>query len=660
MSRLLLLLALLGSLGVEAAPAPSVRRLALLVGVNDGGAGRSRLRYAATDAQSFSQVLGELGGVAASDRLLLLETGRAGLLEGFSRLGRLVESSRSSGASRVEVLLYYSGHSDEEGLLLQGERLTYGELRRALEALHADVRIAVLDSCASGAFARRKGGSPRPAFLVDTGSRVSGQAILTSSGEDEASQESDRLGGSFFTHHLVSGLRGAADITGDGRVTLNEAYQFAFHETLSRTERTRYGAQHPAYNIELAGTGDVVMTDLRSTSAALVLTDSLKGRLFVRDAAGRLVLELLKHEGRPTELGLAPGRYQVRRELDGALSEASFVLTEGRRTTLATESFTAIQGELTVSRGVTGGEDAPLEATPRDRVRLAFNLGLVPGVSTNVLLAGHQEVENQWALGLMNHAAALAGGASLGLLSNAYDARASGFLAALGANVVGGRMTGVQTSMAFNHARELTGLQLSLINVAGDVTGAQVGLINVAGDVRGTQVGLVNVAREMRGVPLGLLSLSRPGRFYVELWASDIQLANVGVKLGGRHFYTTFTAGLGPDTRLQHFSFGWGLGAHLPLPPESRFWVDVDAVAHNLSSFQRPLDGGNQLLQGRVMVGVRLLSRLSVFIAPTYNVYFALTPEERWELVPLGSRERSLGRDGTLRHWPGVQVGLRL
>jgi hypothetical protein len=205
MIRLLLLLALLGSTGVGATPTPSVRRLALLVGVNDGGSGRLRLRYATTDAQSFSQVLGELGGVAPADRLLLLETGRAGLLEGFSRLGHLVESSRASGASRVEVLLYYSGHSDEEGLLLKGERLTYGELRRALEGVRADVRIAVLDSCASGAFARRKGGSPRPAFLVDAGNRVSGQAILTSSGEDEASQESDRVGGSFFTHHLVSG-----------------------------------------------------------------------------------------------------------------------------------------------------------------------------------------------------------------------------------------------------------------------------------------------------------------------------------------------------------------------------------------------------------------------------------------------------------------------
>ena len=67
---------------------------------------------------------------------------------------------------------------------------------------------------------------------------------LTSSSAEETAQESDRLKGSFFTHYLVSGMRGAADVSRDGKVTLNEAYQFAFHETLAQTVDTRSGAQH--------------------------------------------------------------------------------------------------------------------------------------------------------------------------------------------------------------------------------------------------------------------------------------------------------------------------------------------------------------------------------------------------------------------------------
>src|SRR5207253_2498641 len=114
--------------------------------------------------------------------------------------------------------------------------LDYGALRKAIEAVPADVRVAVLDSCASGAFARSKGGQFLPAFLSDASSQVRGQAILTSSSETEVAQESDRIGSSFFTHHLLAGLRGAADTSHDGRVTLNEAYQYAYDETLSRTE----------------------------------------------------------------------------------------------------------------------------------------------------------------------------------------------------------------------------------------------------------------------------------------------------------------------------------------------------------------------------------------------------------------------------------------
>ena len=130
-----------------------------------------------------------------------------------------------------------------------------------VDDIPADVRIAILDSCSSGVLTRGKGGTRRAPFLMDTSVDVQGHAFLTSSSEDEVAQESEGLGGSFFTHYLTSGMRGAADASGDGKVTLNEAYQFAFHETLGGTVDTRGGAQHPAYDIQLSGTGDVVMTD---------------------------------------------------------------------------------------------------------------------------------------------------------------------------------------------------------------------------------------------------------------------------------------------------------------------------------------------------------------------------------------------------------------
>ena len=138
-----------------------------------------------------------------------------------------------------------------------------------------------------------------------------GYAFLTSSSENEAAQEADHLKGSFFTNALLTGLRGAADVSGDGKVTLGEAYQFAFSETIAQTAVTQAGAQHPAYDIKMAGTGDVVMTDVRENSASLILGPEYDGRFLVMDTHRRLIAELVKPAGRRIELGLEPGQYQV-------------------------------------------------------------------------------------------------------------------------------------------------------------------------------------------------------------------------------------------------------------------------------------------------------------------------------------------------------------
>ncbi|MEO1172273.1 MAG: caspase family protein, partial [Myxococcota bacterium] len=221
----------------------TVRRVALMVGTNDGGPGRVRLRYATSDAEALTRVLERLGGIRKQDRVTLTSPSSGELRAALADLASRVARERAAG-TRVEALFYYSGHSNESALLLGQETFAYSELRTALAALDADVRVAILDSCASGALTRMKGGKKREPLSLDESAQVKGSAILTSASATEAAQESDQLGGSFFTHYLVSGLRGAADSDGDGRITLTEAYQFAYQETLRRTEKTQAGAQH--------------------------------------------------------------------------------------------------------------------------------------------------------------------------------------------------------------------------------------------------------------------------------------------------------------------------------------------------------------------------------------------------------------------------------
>jgi len=365
----------------DARAAGTLQRFVLAAGANYGGADRPLLKYGVSDAERFARVLVELGGVAADRAIVLREPKLRDLLQALDQMSaRVTEARRAAagnGGGRVEVVVYYSGHADEKGLLLAEDRYSYRTLRDRLDQIPADVRIAVLDACASGAFTRRKGGRVRAPFLVDESASMRGYAFLTSNTETEAAQESDRIGASYFTHYLVSGLRGAADMSGDGKVTLNEAYQFAFNETVGGTVQTRGGAQHPSYDIDLSGSGDVVITDVRQTTATLVLGEELEGRFFIRNAAQQLVVELYKPAGRRTELGLEPGSYEIRVERGRTLLVGKTVLVDGGRLALDPAHLRVTTGEVTRRRGY---EPPPYAVAGRNR--LEFLAGMAPGGET--------------------------------------------------------------------------------------------------------------------------------------------------------------------------------------------------------------------------------------------------------------------------------------
>jgi len=292
----------------------ALRRYALIIGSNNGGgSGRDQLRYAGRDAATVADVLQQLGGVRDPDLALLSEPDPRALDRAFDGLSRRIRDERKRG-QRVELVVYYSGHADEAGILIGGARYDYARLRQRIRAVPADVHIAVVDSCASGSFTRIKGGRKMPSFLHDSSNQVAGFAFLSSSSADEDAQESDRIGASFFTYFFVAGLRGAADRNRDGKITLTEAYQFAYEHTLGRTQNTAHGPQHPAYDMHLSGTGDVVITDLRSTESALVLPAALRGQVTVVDKTGRVAVELTKEAGEPLSLALPNETYTVRVE----------------------------------------------------------------------------------------------------------------------------------------------------------------------------------------------------------------------------------------------------------------------------------------------------------------------------------------------------------
>ncbi len=358
------------------------QRFLLVTGSNFGGTDRPMLRYAISDAERFARVMADLGGIEPQNTKMLKEPKVSDLVEAFDWLNRRVNETRGGiglAGNRTEILIYYSGHADEKGLLLGDDRYSYQSLRERLDEIAADVRIAVLDACASGAFTRLKGGMARKPFLVDRSADMQGHAFLTSSAETEVAQESDRLQASYFTHYLLSALRGAADGNADSRITLNEAYQFAFQETLGHTVNSQGGAQHPSYDIKLSGSGEVTITDLRRTTATLGLGASLEGRIFVRHLRPEPVAELYKPQGRVVDLGLEPGGYEVRVERPPMAWLAKAEIGKGKRLELELDQFTPTKAEPTRNRGF---GPPSFSVAGRNRLEMRFGMWRAGGSSS--------------------------------------------------------------------------------------------------------------------------------------------------------------------------------------------------------------------------------------------------------------------------------------
>src|SRR6267154_5712888 len=211
------------------------RRFALVVGETKGGAGTRPLRYAERDARRMHAILTRLGGVRPEDARLLTAATADEVRAAIADLSARAEQAKARGDETV-LLVYYSGHAKDGDLRLGDTRMSLLELRDSLRNAPADVRIGLLDSCQSGAITRAKGVRTAPSFDVQqaqaASTRPRGLVLIASSSADEESQESDDIGASFFTHYLARGLLGDADASGDGKVTLAEAYTYAYARTV--------------------------------------------------------------------------------------------------------------------------------------------------------------------------------------------------------------------------------------------------------------------------------------------------------------------------------------------------------------------------------------------------------------------------------------------
>ena len=364
----------IGSASASPESVPHLRRVAIVIGANDPPPGHQALRFAHDDANQMSDVLRRVGQFA--DVRVLLDPHPSELL---ALVQEVDDQARAAGGDGL-VLFYYSGHSDGQSIFPHGEKLAIADVRDRLAHMDARIRVGILDTCRGGGWTQTKGLTVGPALdpidLLDVATE--GTALIASSAGLENAHETDAVRGSFFTHHLAAGLLGAADHSGDGEVTLQEAFDYAKDRTVRDTALLAPTPQHPSFDIKLHGRQDIVLASLRASSSALEIA-APRALLQVVHLDSGLIIAEAPPSTKPLRLAVAPGQYLVRR-VDAGQVWAKQVTVGPGETIKVSETELELSGNPTIAvKGVEPIERA--SSLPKGWWSLQLAAGVTTGPS---------------------------------------------------------------------------------------------------------------------------------------------------------------------------------------------------------------------------------------------------------------------------------------
>jgi hypothetical protein len=337
-----------------------VERFAVIIGNNAGNNDEIQLRYAESDADKISDVLKNVGGFSP-ENVIVIKAERAPAIErAIIATNDRVRAAITRPHTQAMLFVYFSGHADGSTIHLSGSALDLSIVEQLVRSSAARFRVLVLDACRSGVLTRVKGGTPAPPFLAKLEAQLDseGAVFLTSSSSNEDAQESDELRGSFLTHYLRSALLGAGDDDGDGKVTLEEAYRYAYLWTLNATSRTWAGTQHPTFQYDVRGQGAIVITEPRAhqgNRATVAFPGPHDYLVMLSDSRGAVVGEVVAlAAGR--SLNLKPGRYFVRGRAKDHLLEGEVTAEAGQTTEVRDNALQRVEYARLVRKG---GDVAP-------------------------------------------------------------------------------------------------------------------------------------------------------------------------------------------------------------------------------------------------------------------------------------------------------------
>jgi Caspase domain len=229
------------------------------------------------------------------------------------------------------LVLYFSGHGvrDEIGSLylavkntirtrLRSTAIRTDYLREAMDQSRSRRQVLILDCCNSGAFPQGTKAEVGGPMGMTRAFQGYGRFVLTASDATQFAWEGNKVIGqtenSLFTHFLVKGLEGEADSDGDGTITVDELYDYAYEE-ISRVTPNQTPTKSASKQ-----EGEIVLRQITRLEQIkpISLPDELieateDSRTFVREGAVQQLEKLLSGKN----LGLARSAREVLVRMEG-------------------------------------------------------------------------------------------------------------------------------------------------------------------------------------------------------------------------------------------------------------------------------------------------------------------------------------------------------
>lgn len=208
----------------------------------------AKLTAPGKDAEEFAQVLRELAGF---DVQIMLN-------EAENQTSRVIARFFANRKQNDLLLLYFSGHgirneqgqlflatTDTEMNILEASSIAAEFVTQSMNQSHSQRQVLVLDCCNSGAFAQGMKSAPAVGGSMGMATAFEGsgfgRVVLTATDATQYAWEGDKLIGntqkSVFTHFLIEGLKGRADRNQDGRINVDELYEYAYEQVVQITPK---------------------------------------------------------------------------------------------------------------------------------------------------------------------------------------------------------------------------------------------------------------------------------------------------------------------------------------------------------------------------------------------------------------------------------------